>query len=333
MNRMPAVLFLALVAALALALAAVSLSVGTRNFSPGELRALLAGGGDETDRVIVMTMRLPRVIAAFLVGWTLASAGVAFQGLFRNPLADPFVAGTSGGGALGAVAAVALGWSRTFAGIHAISVAAFAGSVLSVFLVYALARMRGRVPVGNLILVGFAVGSFTSAMVSVVLFLTTRNWNDVIFWLLGSFAPATWASVRALFPYVAVPFVALCVLARPLNALALGEEQAVPLGVNVRRSTAAVLFAGALGVAAATALFGMIGFVGLIVPHLVRRIVGPDHRALLPCSAVAGGALLLACDLAARAALSPVGLPIGAVTALLGGPFFLFVIRRAQVRW
>ncbi len=326
-------LFLPSVLAAALLLAVVSLALGTRNFSASELAQILRGDGDATSRFIVLDLRLPRVIAAFLVGWSLAAAGVAFQGLFRNPLADPFVAGTSGGGALGAVLAIALGVKSTVAGVHAISLCAFVGGIGAVAVVYLLARVRGRVPVGNLILVGFAVGSFASAIVSVLLFLTTRNWNDVLFWLLGSFASASWPSLRALFPYVLLPFAILCVLARPLNALTLGEEQAVPLGIDVRKLAPAILFAGALATAACTALFGMIGFVGLIVPHIVRRIVGPDHRTLLPCAAVAGGTLLLACDLLARVALAPSGLPIGAVTALLGGPFFVYVLRREHVRW
>lgn len=326
-------LFIPVTLCVAVALGLACLAFGTRTFGPQALWTILTGGGSAIDRAIVLEMRLPRAIAAFLVGWSLAAAGVAFQGLFRNPLADPFVAGTSGGGALGAVAAVALGWKSVFGGVHAISLAAFAGSLAAVALVWALARVRGRVPVGNLILVGFAVGSFASALVSAVLFLTTRNWNDVIFWLLGSFASATWPSLRALFPYVLLPFLVLCALARPLDALTLGEEHAIPLGVDVRRVTGAVLVAGSLAVAAATALFGMIGFVGLIVPHVVRRLLGPDHRTLLPCAAVAGGTLLLGCDLAARVAMSPAGLPIGAVTALLGGPFFVYVLRRAHVRW
>lgn len=312
---MKTVLLLLLAAAV---LGGLSLMLGAKTYKIGETLS-------DLDRKILVETRLPRAIAAFLCGFALATAGVAFQGLFRNPLADPFVAGTSGGAALGAVAAIALGLPLT--------PMAMATAIASAVLVYALARVRGRVPVGNLVLVGFAVGSFASAMVSVVIYLTTRNWNQVLFWLMGSLAHTTWPDVRMLAAYMVVPFVALCVFARPLNAIALGEEQAVPLGVDVERITPVVLFSGAILTAATTALFGAIGFVGLIVPHLLRRLVGPDHRELLPASAVGGGVLVLACDLLARTAAPPLNLPIGALTALLGGPFFIYILRRDRVRW
>lgn len=294
------------------------------------------GSGDlpegEMKRAILVDLRLPRAVLGFLAGAALAAAGVTFQGLFRNALADPFVTGVSGGAALGAVIAFTLGLREYVFGLAPATAAAFVGALATVALVHRLAQVRGRVPVGTLLLAGFAVQALTSAAVSVVILYTTRDWNEVLRWLMGNLSDARWIKVQLLIPFVVVAYAVMHVYARHLNVMLLGEESAQQLGVEVERTKRRLMAAGAIATAAAVAACGIVGFVGLIVPHIARRWVGPDHRNLLPVTALAGGTLVVVADLAARWAMPPSGLPIGAVTALLGAPFFLYMMRRRAVR-
>lgn len=317
--------------AAAVAVLVASLLAGTA-LPPARAWAVLAGGGDEVERAIVLDVRLARALAAFVVGAALGMSGAAYQGLFRNPLADPFIVGTSGGAALGGVAAIVLGASGSLLGISAASVAAFGGALAATAVSFGAARVRGRVPLGSLLLVGFAVGALAGAGVAVLLYYHTRNWNEILGWMMGHLAGASWAKVRVAAVATVLAYVALAVPARSLNAWAFGEESAAQLGVEVERVKAGVLAAGALAVAGAVVACGIVGFVGLIVPNVVRALVGPDHRRVIPLSAIVGGAFLGAADLVARLAFPPAGLPAGAVTALVGPLFFVWILRRRVAR-
>jgi len=275
---------------------------------------------------IVLVVRAPRVVLAALVGATLGMAGAAFQGLLGNPMADPYVIGVSSGAALGATLAMTVGGALALSLVPA----AFVGALASVTAVYLLAREGGRVPQLNLLLAGIAMGSFLAAIVSGLILLAQRDVRPVIFWLMGGFSGRGWSHILIAAPYLATGSLAVLALSRELNALLLGEESARQLGVDTERAKLILILGATLGTAAAVAVSGIIGFVGLMVPHLTRLGVGSDHRILLPASALAGGILLVLADLVARTALPPVELPVGVVTSLLGGPFFLFLLRRAR---
>ncbi|OHB75011.1 MAG: hypothetical protein A2Z34_10535 [Planctomycetes bacterium RBG_16_59_8] len=270
---------------------------------------------------ILLDIRLPRVLLAFLAGALLAGAGGLFQGVFRNPLADPFVLGAASGSALGAVFSIVTG-------IGMMELFAFLSGVAALFLVLVLSRVRGRLPVLNLLLCGFAVGSLASALVSLLLYAGNRDAGRIIFWLMGGFSTATWNGVLFLFPMTVILALVMFAFSRELNAMSLGEETARTMGVPAERVKWMILLTGALATSATVALCGVIGFVGLIVPHTARLLVGPDHRRLLPASLILGGILLVLSDTLARTALAPAELPVGIVTALFGVPFFLFLLRR-----
>ena len=272
---------------------------------------------------ILWRLRLPRALLAAAVGAALATAGGIFQGLFRNPLADPFVVGVSGGAALGAVTAIILGLTA------GIPVFAFVGGLGAVILVYRLARVRGRVPIATLLLAGFAVGSLASATLSILLMTHTRNFGDIMLWLMGSFVQTdAWGRLAVMAPAALAALAVAYACSRDLNLFLLGEESARHLGVDVERAKAILLATGAVATAAAVSSAGIIGFVGLIVPNLARALVGPDHRRMLPVCAVLGAALVATADFAARSILRGAELPVGAITAVAGAPFFLIVLKR-----
>lgn len=279
---------------------------------------------------IVWSLRVPRVLLGMGVGAGLGVAGGAFQGLFRNPMADPYVIGVSSGAALGAALAITFHPPVGVLGLGSVPLAAFVGALATAFVVYSLARVGRDVPVGNLLLSGVAVGSFLSAVVSLVLILSRKNLDQVVYWLMGSLSGRGWTYLGAAVPYLVAGTATLLLLARDLNALLLGDEEAAHLGVPVEHTKRVILVASSLLTAACVAACGIIGFVGLVVPHMVRLVVGPDHRVLLPVSALAGSLLLVLADLVARTALRPAELPVGVVTALIGGPFFLYLLRRSR---
>jgi iron complex transport system permease protein len=281
---------------------------------------------------IVLNYRLPRGILAFLVGASLGASGVCFQGLFRNSLADPFVVGVSSGAALGAVASIVLGLETTLLGLAPATATAFAGALGAAFLAYSVARVRGRVPVTTLLLAGSAIGSFAGALVSILILFNSPRWSEVVTWLMGSMShPDPWSRVKVVLPCLAASAAVMAVHARDLNLILMGEESAQQLGVEAERLKVFLLGAGALAAAGAVATCGMIGFVGLIVPHVARRLVGPDHRTLLPVTLLAGGILLTLADVVSRA-VSQFPLPIGAVTALGGAPFFIYILRERSAK-
>ena len=279
---------------------------------------------------IILQIRLPRVVLSGLVGASLAVAGATFQGIFRNPMADPFVIGVSSGASLGAVLAIVLGLQVGFLGLGAVPVMAFIGALGSILLVYSISRVGGRLPVLTMLLAGIAVGSFLSALVSLAVYFSNQQIHQVVFWLMGGFSGATWQYVRLAVPYVAIGCAACLVYARELNAMVLGEDTAIHLGVDTEWVKRALLGAASLLTATAVATSGLIGFVGLIVPHVVRLLAGPDHRVLIPASALAGAAFLVTADAMARTVIAPTELPVGILTSMFGGPFFIYLLKRRK---
>jgi iron complex transport system permease protein len=279
-------------------------------------------------QTIVMRVRLPRIALAAVVGFALAAAGTVMQGFFRNPMADPSIVGVSSGAAVGAVAVIVTGVTLPFGlGVPA---AAFTGALCAAFGVYLIASEGSRTPVATLLLAGVAVQTLLGAVVSFALVHAGRGIREAVFWLMGHLHDSTWGKVR-LVAVVAVPLVCLLLpFARDLNALLLGEADARSVGVEVERTRKLLLAVASVVTAAAVAVAGVIGFVGLVVPHVMRLLVGPDHRILLPTSALAGAAFLVAADTVARAGAAE--LPVGIVTAAVGAPFFLYLLRNREVR-
>ena len=315
---------------LVLVLLAVLLAVGlgSVNIAPGEtLLAVwhgMSGQALSGDEVIVWQLRFPRVALGLLVGASLALCGGAYQGVFRNPLADPYLMGVASGAGLGATAAVVLGWTTAL-----VPPSAMAGALLSVSVSLALARVGRSLPPVRLILSGVVVGSIMTAFSTYLLLLTEDRVRQVFSFTLGNLAFGGWTQVLTVLPYAAVGGGLLLLLARALNMLQLGDLTARSLGLPVERLRLAVIVAASLVTAAAVSYAGIIGFVGLVTPHLVRRLWGPDYRVLLPVSALAGGGLLVLSDLLARTLTRPTELPVGVVTTLLGGPFFLYLLRKS----
>ncbi|MCL5105243.1 MAG: iron ABC transporter permease [Armatimonadetes bacterium] len=280
---------------------------------------------------IVWGIRVPRALLALIVGALLAMAGAALQGLLLNPLADPYTVGVSSGAALGAGVATMLGLGE-LAGGYGVPLVAFVFAMGAMFIVYALARSAGRVSIHSFLLAGIVVGSFLWAVLSFVVALTAGDpaqaQGKIISWLLGSFdARDPWMTVRVAFPFALFGLAALFAFARDLNVFAMGEETARHLGIETENLKIVIIAIASLITAAAVAVSGIIGFVGLVVPHICRKAFGPDHRLLIPTAALAGATLTVLADLASRAILPPSGLPVGIVTAMLGAPFFLYLLK------
>lgn len=284
---------------------------------------------------IIFQVRLPHTVLIALTGAALSGSGAAYQGLFRNPLADPYLIGVASGAGLGAVLMMAWRWPQDRLGFYAVPIAAFLGAVVTVLLVYNLARTQQTVPTTTLILAGVAVSSFATALTSFLMLRSNEELRRALGWLLGGAILSGWDPVVAMLPYLAVGLGFLLTAGHALNVLQFGEEQAQQLGLSVERTKLILILAASLTTAAAVAFSGIIGFIGLIVPHLVRIMWGPDYKRLIPLSILGGSSALLLADLLARVLLAPQTLPVGVVTALAGAPFFLWILRRAksQVYW
>jgi iron complex transport system permease protein len=284
-------------------------------------------------REVVLIVRLPRVLAAALVGVALSTSGTTLQGLLRNPMADPYIIGVSAGASLGATIAMALslGFSL-FGALYAIPLAAFVGALGTVFLVYTLSRNSEGMSMLTLLLIGIAVTSFFSAIVTLIRLISSDTTLTIVFWLLGSLNLTTWNYVYLISPLVFIGLGVMLYFARDLNSIALGEDQAKHLGVEIETLKQIMLVCVSLMTAAAVSISGIIGFIGLIIPHIMRLLVGPDHRILIPASALAGAIVLIACDTIARTVMSPSEVPVGIITALLGGPFFIYLLTRKKNR-
>lgn len=318
---------LAILVAALLASAAAGIFVGAVPLAPGDVIAALLGS-DSTSGTIIRDLRLPRVLGAALVGAALAGAGALLQGLLRNPLADPFVTGTSAGASLGAVIAVALGASGAF-----VPLAAFAGAMVAIGVVWRLARLGGRTTVLTVLLGGVVLTSFAGAVVTFVLVSSDRlalRLRAVLGWLQGGVSVIDWPQLAVATVVVAIGIGAALLLAPRIDAYAFGEETAAALGVDLDRTTAMVLGATALLTGAAVAIAGLIGFVGLVVPHALRFLLGATHRRLLIASLPAGALVLVLADLGARTLVAPAELPVGVITGLIGAPFFLVLLIRSR---
>ncbi|WP_171058679.1 FecCD family ABC transporter permease [Brucella haematophila] len=303
------------------------------------LRGFVSGEGAETfqrDHLIIMEIRLPRIILGMLIGAGLAVSGAVMQGLFRNPLADPGLVGVASGASLGAVSMIVLGGSVlapviAVLGIYALPLAAFFGGLATTLLLYRVATRRGRTSVATMLLAGIALGALAGAATGVLVYMADdRQLRDLTFWGLGSLAGATWSKIVAAGPIIAVVLIAAPMLARGLNALALGEAAAGHLGIQVQRIKNVAIVTVAAATGATVAVAGGIGFIGIVVPHMLRLSIGPDHRYLLPASALLGAILLLLADAVSRTIVAPAELPIGIITAMCGAPFFLWILLRQR---
>jgi ABC-type Fe3+-siderophore transport system permease subunit len=287
---------------------------------------------DNVDAQIFFIARLPRTLAGALVGSMLASAGVVFQGLLRNPLATPFTLGVSAGAALGAMLAITFSWSFVWAGVPASAAASFLGSLAAVGIVYALARARHRgLSTNVLLLAGVTMNAFFSALILFVQYFADFSQTyRILRWLMGDLDISSYQPVVTALPLLVLSFASFAWLARPLNLLSLGDESAETRGLNVAAAQRTAFVSASLATGAAVSVGGPVGFIGIVVPHLVRLIVGPDHRLVLPASALFGAAFLVGCDVLARTVMSPIELPVGVITALIGGPFFLWLLVRKR---
>lgn len=314
----------------------LSLGVGASGTSLSAALGQLVRGEEVGTRevVILFDIRLPRLVLGILVGAALAVSGAVMQGLFRNPLADPGLVGIGAGAGLGAITAIVLGGLLPLAlsdalGHYLVSVAAFMGGWLTTILLYRISTSRGRTSVAVMLLGGIALGALAGALSGILIYMANdAQLRDLTFWGLGSLAGATWEKVLVAGPLILLALAASPFLARSLNALALGEGPAAHLGIPVQRMKNISILAVAAATGAAVAVSGGIGFVGIVVPHLLRLVIGPDHRFLLPNAALLGATLVIAADMISRTVIAPAELPIGIVTATLGGPFFLWILLR-----
>ncbi len=313
----------------------VTLGIGSTDISFGTLIQILADKltfvhiqptWTSNTEIIIFDIRLPRLLLAGLVGAALAVAGTTYQGLFRNPLADPYLIGVAQGAALGAI----IGFMLPAWQIVSIPLLAFVGAVLAAAMVYTIARVGKTLPMTTLILAGVAIGAFLAAITSYLMIASGDKLHGIISWLLGSFSLTNWWQVGMVTPYILIGTLIIWFYARPLNVMQLDEEQAQQLGINVEQVKLILLGAATLITAAAVCFCGIIGFVGIIIPHAMRLIWGPDHRFLLPLATFAGAIFLILADTAARTMLAPTEVPIGVITAFLGAPFFLYLLRQKK---
>lgn len=279
---------------------------------------------------IVWDIRLPRVLLAGLVGATLAFAGATYQGVLRNPLADPYLIGVAAGAGLGATLAFLLPVQFSFYALSPVPIFAFLGAITAVAIAYRSAKIGTKVPTTTLILAGVAISSLASAVMLFLFMLAGDNLRTIFSWIMGSLNASTWDRVYLLVPYTAVMGLVVLVHGRLLNVMQLNEEQAQQVGVDVERVKVILIVAASVGTAAAVSVSGLIGFVGLVVPHMIRMLWGPDYRVLLPLSMLYGATFLILADLIARTIISPAEIPVGVVTAFCGAPFFLLLLRRAR---
>jgi len=307
------------------ALAFLGISAGSVAVPPGNVLSALVGGDvPAADRTIILELRLPRVLLALLVGAALSVAGVVFQALLRNPLAEPYILGISSGGTVGAVIAISLSL-----GVLLVPMSSFAGSALVMLLVYTLAHRRGQLDTDTLLLAGVMIGAFFNAAVLLTVAVFNEELRNAFLWLMGNLSGARIDSLLVIAPVVVVASAALFLHARNYNAISTGDETAMQLGVNVRRVKRLSYILASLITGVVVSVSGVVGFVGLIIPHTCRMLFGPDHRLLLPASALLGASFLVAADTLARTVLAPAEIPVGAITAAIGAPLFVYLLRKS----
>lgn len=277
---------------------------------------------------IVWSLRFPRVLLAFLVGGALSICGVTYQGIFKNPMADPFLLGVSSGAALGATIAIVFNLSVSFLGIDMISILAFSSAILTLLLVYNISRVGNKVPVSTLLLSGIAISQFLTAIISMFMISSVKV-EQILFWTMGSMNGKSWNHLILVFPYVIIGYFILYRSHRQMDIMLLGEDTASQLGVNTDRLKLVSLIVTAFVTAATVSVTGIIGFIGLIIPHIVRMLVGPKHKKLYPYSFLIGGVLMIVCDTIARSLMKQ-EIPVGIITALFGGPFFIYLLKQKK---
>jgi len=331
---MKPVVYLAILSAVLLTTALLSLGVGAVTISPGRILQILAARRGSavasTELTIIWELRLPRLLLACFVGAGLGTAGAGYQGLFRNPLVDPFVIGASSGAALGTTLAIINGWQGTFLGLACIPAASLVGALAAVAIVYGIASVGRQVPIVSLLLAGVALSSLLGAIVSLLMFLHEEKLMTIFGWLMGSLSGRGWAALWSTAPLILIGSSLLWMHSRALDALTFGEESAASLGLGISRLRATIVLSASLITAASVAGGGIIGFVGLIAPHMARSLVGARHARVIPMSGVLGALLLLLADDVARTIVAPSELPVGVVTALVGSPFFLYLLKTRQ---
>ncbi|WIV13874.1 iron chelate uptake ABC transporter family permease subunit [Proteiniborus sp. MB09-C3] len=281
-------------------------------------------------QTIILNVRIPRVLIGVIVGAALAGVGAVFQGMFKNPMADPYVIGISSGAALGAGLVIISGITWTALGMSSISIGAFIGAISSTFLVYWISKVKNKVPVTILLLSGVAVGQFLTAILSFLMVIYTKDMSKIIYWTLGSFSGKGWEHLASVSIPMILSMIIINFFSRELNIMLLGEESAQNLGINVEKTKIIILIICSFIISIAVSVSGIIGFVGLIIPHIVRLIVGPDHRILIPTSMLVGGIFMIFADTLARTIISPTEIPVGIITALFGGPFFIYLLRKSK---
>ena len=314
-----------------LALGAVAAVLFGSSMGPAEsIRSVLSG--DATSLLIVLQIRLPRIVLALIVGSVLSVSGSAMQGMFRNPLAEPHILGVAAGASFGAMLAMSLELNNMLFGMGPVALFAFLGGIIAMFTVYALSRAGGTMSSSGLLLAGIAVGSILTAATTLIMSLNRDKLEKIIYWTMGSLSVAGWSTVLWSLPMVVVGSLGLMLFSRQLNIMALGEEEAQHLGVNVDRLRMYLMVLSAVATAGAVSAAGIIGFVGLVIPHVIRMIIGPDHRRLMPLAMVSGGVFLLIMDTVSRNIVPSMELPVGILTSLVGGPFFVWLLIKKGVR-
>ncbi len=282
-----------------------------------------------SSQTIIWKIRFPRILVALLVGGTLSVAGATYQGLLKNPMADPYVIGVSSGAAFGAAIGISSKIIFNFLGLSFTSIMAFTCAVIVMLIVYRIAKIGNKVPITTLLLSGIAIGNFLTAFTSLIMIFSGDDLNKIFFWTMGSFSGKGWEQLFSVLPYIAIGIAIIYFYSRDLNIILLGEDTASNLGVNVERVKKILLVTSTIITAAVVSVSGIIGFIGLIIPHIARMIVGPDNKALIPTSFVFGAILLVICDTIARSILSQ-EIPVGLITSILGGPFFVYLLRNKK---
>ncbi len=282
----------------------------------------------ETSKIIVLDIRLPRIILSVLIGVALSTSGVVFQAIFKNPMADPYILGISSGAAFGATIVIIFGLGFSFLGLSAISIGAFIGAILTTTLVYSIASMNSKAPVVTLLLSGIAISFFLSALINLIMTLNHDQVEKIVFWTMGSVSAASWDSVMITILPVTFGVLFFLIFSKDLNVILMGEETAQNLGINVEILKKILLLIASIVSASVVAVSGIIGFVGLIVPHAVRIVVGPDHRKLFPFTIITGALFMIVADTISRVVIEPTELPIGVITSLIGAPYFIFLLVR-----
>jgi len=299
--------------------------VGSVKIPLGEIVSIIRGGGDETYRRVLLGIRVPRIVQAAIVGMGLSVSGTFLQGLLGNPLADPYILGVSSGSALGAAVSIVLGL-----GLLTTQMLAFLGALATIYLVISLSRLGQGTGSTTLLLSGIAVSTFLSAILSFIMLISHQQMSGIVFWMMGDFSLISWNEVFVSTPAILVGSFIMYLYSKELNAIIIGRETAEHLGVNTERVFGIILACGSLVTAAAVAVSGIVGFVGLMVPHITRMFVGPDNRVLVPFSALTGAMFLVFADALSRTLIQPSEIPIGIITAMFGGPFFIYILTTSK---